>query len=220
MRTFGVWLGFLLVVGVGACGGDRPSTEANGETAAVVSGPMEGWHTRADGLAYGGDELEVLREPEGFGFRTTHGGIAFREEDVRTMGSYRLQAAIQQRRAEPGDTRAYGLIIGGGDLLVEGQSYTAFLIRSTGDYTIERTERGATTPLIEWTPVAAIRGVESAGDAPMNILTVQTQGDQVIFLLNHEEVARLPEARVRPLGALGFRVEEGLNLTVLEWSIL
>jgi len=217
MRRSGRWVVLLLVFAVAACG-DRPEQGADGGPAEDNT-PLEGWYTRADGRPHEGGELELVRDPEGFGFRSSQTGIAFREEDVRAVGPYRLQAAIQLRRGEPGDARGYGLFVGGGNLLVDDQSWTAFLIRSTGEFTIERMERGVVTPLVEWTAFSLLRRVESPGDVPMNILAVETIGDNVHFFINNEEAAILPASRVQPLGALGLRAEGGLTLTVIEWGI-
>lgn len=217
MRRSGRWGVVLLVLAVAACG-DRAEEAVDGAGVEDTS-PLQGWYTRADGLTEGGGELEVLRDPEGFGFRATRAGIAFREEDVRAVGPYRLQAAIQLRGGEPGDQRAFGLFVGGGNLLVDDPTWTAFLIRASGEYTIQRREGGVVTPLLEWTAFPLLRGVQSPGDVPMNILAVEIRGENVHFFLNNEEAAILPVSRVRPLGALGLRVDDGLNLTVIEWGI-
>ena len=179
----------------------------------------EGWYTRADGLPHGGGELRLLADPEGFGFESTAAGVAFREPDVRAMGPFRAQAALRLRTSQPGDDRPFGLFIGGGNLLVEDASYTAFLIRSSGEYSVQRREAGEVTQLLEWIATPIIRMPTAGAQPPMNILAVEVEGDNVRFLINNEEVALLPAARVEPWGAVGLRVDDGLALTVVEWTV-
>lgn len=179
----------------------------------------QGWYTRGDGLPHGGDEIRLLADPEGFGFEATSAGLAFREEDVRAVAPFRVQAALRLRNAQPGDPSPFGLFIGGGNLLVDDASYTTFLIRSTGEFSVDRREGGEVTTLLEWITSPLIRVADANTQAPMNILAVDVEGGDVRFLINNEEVARLPVSRVEPLGAVGLRVDEGLALTVVEWTV-
>lgn len=220
MRRIGTPLALLVVTGLAACGGDRPA--AGGETGGEVpaaGGTLEGWYTRADGLDYGGDELQVLREAQGFGFRTTHGGVAFQERDVRHQFPLRVEAAFLQRQARPDDRGAYGIFVGGRHVLAAGQEYIAFVLRPSGQYRIERRVGGEITPVVDWTPAGVIRGAGEEGEVPMNLLRVEAGGGTVEFFINNELVATFPVTLVDPLGAVGIRVDEGLNLTVMAWEV-
>lgn len=224
MRRIGSPLALLLAtLGAGACGGgDRPaggdSAPAEGDLPPVEA-VAEGWHTRADGLEWGGDELQVLREAQGFGFRTTHGGIAFRERDVRNQLPMYVEAAFMQRRVQPGDEKGYGVFVGGRQLLVDGQEYVAFVLRSTGEYRIERRVRGEVTPVVEWTSADIIRAAREPGQVPMNLLRVEADRESVRFMINNETVATFPVTLVDPSGAVGFRVDDGVTLSVMAWEV-
>lgn len=219
MRRSGGWGGVLLLLAVAACGDADQAGETAGESARAPAVAPEGWYTRADGLPHGGEELRLLADPEGFGFESTAAGVAFREPDVRPMGPFEAQAALRLRTSEPGDDRPYGLFVGGGNLLVENASYTAFLIRSSGEYSVQRREAGEVTQLLEWIATPVIRVPTQGSQPPMNILAVEVDGENVRFLINNEEVALLPAARVEPWGAVGIRVDEGVALTVVEWTV-
>lgn len=221
MRRIGTPLVLLVLMGLVACGGDRPATSGEGGSGELpaTGGTLEGWYTRADGLEYGGDELQVLREAQGFGFRTTHGGVAFQERDVRNQFPMRVEAAFLQRQARPGDEGAYGIFVGGRQVLVAAQEYIAFVLRPTGQYRIERRVRGEITPVVDWTPAGVIRGAGEEGEVPMNILRVEADGSTVQFFINNELVATFPVTLVDPLGAVGIRVDEGLTLTVMAWEV-
>lgn len=201
-----------------ACGDSDGAGESEGEAAREPAVAPQGWYTRADGLPHGGDELRLLADPEGFGFEASAAGLAFREEDVRAVVPFRVQAALRLRSAEPGPA-PYGIFIGGGNLLVGNSSYTAFLIRSSGEFSVQRRTGGEMTNVLEWIASPVIRVPGGDTQLPMNILAVETVGDDVRFLINNEEVALLPAARVQPLGAVGLRVDDGLELTVVEWTV-
>lgn len=207
------------MLAVVACGDAEQAAETAVESPREPATAPEGWYTRADGLPHGGDELRLLADPEGFGFEATAPGLAFREQDVRAVGSFRVQAALRLRTALPGDARPYGVFVGGGNLLVEDPSYTAFLIRSSGEFAVQRREGGEVSPLLEWIASPVIRVPTADSQPPMNILAVETVGEDVRFLINNEEVALLPAARVEPLGAVGLRVDDGVALTVVEWTV-
>lgn len=219
MWRSGRWGGLVLLLVATACGDADQGGETAAESPREAPVAPEGWYTRADGLPHGGDELRLLADPEGFGFEATAAGVAFREQDVRATGPFRVQAALRLRSADPGDARPYGVFLGGGNLLVEDPSHTAFLIRSTGEYSVQRREGGEVTQLLEWIASPVIRVPSAGAQPPLNILAVEIEGDQARFLVNNEEVATLPAARVAPWGAVGLRVDDGIALTVVEWTV-
>lgn len=220
MMGFRRWAVLGVAVLLAACGGDRPERGREASDLPAVEGPAAGWHTRADGFDYGGDELQVLREPDAFGFRTQYGGIAFREEDVRGQLPIRVQGTFVQRRAGPDDQAAYGIFVGGRMLLVGDQEYVALVIRPTGEYRIERRLRGEVTPVVDWTRTGAIRTPGDASEVVTNLLRIDAEGEEVVFHINTDVVARLARTLVDPLGAVGIRVDPGLNLSVPIWEVL
>lgn len=221
MRRIGTPVALLAAAILAACGGDRPASEG---TAAAGEAPasrtaLEGWHTRADGLDYGGNELQVFGEAQGFAFRTTHGGVAFQERDVRNQLPMVAEAAFIQRQARPDDEAAYGIFVGGRHLLAERQEYVAFVIRADGRYRIERRTPGGVAPVVDWTSVGVLRGAGEGGQIPMNVLRVEADRETVRFHINDEVVASFPVTLVDPVGAVGIRVDDGLNLTVTSWQV-
>jgi hypothetical protein len=129
-------------------------------------------------------------------------------------GDYHAEAKIHL--FDPGERReAFGLFIGGQDLDGEKPSYDYFVIRNSGEFLLKRRSGAETSDLHPWTAHEAIvtYGPETEGTAT-NVLGVTVAGDDVSFLVNGQEVARLPRAKVATDGLLGFRVNHHLNLHI------
>lgn len=110
---------------------------------------------------------------------------------------------------------AYGLMIGGSDLGGANQSYTYFEVRQNGQFYIANRNGANVTPVVPWTPNAAIHP-EGADGKQMNTLSIQVEGNNVIFSVNGTEVNRQPTSAVKTNGLYGFRVSHRLDITITD----
>ena len=145
---------------------------------------------------------------------TTGPRAIFHHPGSIAQGQYRAEAKIHL--FDPGERReAIGLFIGGRDLEGAEPSYDYFVIRNSGEFLIKRRAGAETSELHPWTPHAAIvtHGPETEGTAT-NVLGVSVEAETVRFLINAQEVARLPRSAVQTDGLVGFRVNHHLNLHI------
>ena len=112
---------------------------------------------------------------------------------------------------------AYGVLIGGRNLEGADQAYTYFVIRRSGEFLIKRRAGPTTTNVRDWTAHTAIRKWDerSADERSVrNILEVQVAADSAAFLVNGQEVARVPTRDIDTNGVVGLRINHHLNLHV------
>jgi len=178
----------------------------------------DGWHARLDRPAAAGPEFTTM--PPGWHVTSGPSGILYHPERTAS-GTYRVDSKIHL--FDPGERReAFGIFIGGQDLDGDGQRYTYFLLRRDGRYLIKTRNGAETGVLSDWTEHAAVRSWESRaeGDATVeNDLAIDVGTDEVAFLVNGQEVARLPRAQVDTDGVVGLRVNHGLNLHVASLEV-
>jgi hypothetical protein len=187
------------------------------------------WHVRFDG-GHGdhGDHPTVGSDSTADvyfvnmvpGWHITTGPAAIFYHPASTgEGEYRAEALIHL--FEPGDRlEAYGLIIGGQHLDGEDISYDYFLIRKTGEFLVKRRTGEETSTLIAWTAHSAIRPYPAdATGAIGNTLAIDVGDSEVAFIVNDEEVARLPRSSVHTDGVVGLRINHGLNVHVETFAV-
>jgi hypothetical protein len=172
----------------------------------------EGWAFRADRpgshdriwlMDHGGGELHAATGPV---------GAVYFHRDWDRSGDYAYSARFRQPKASP-HPEGYGLVVGGSELAGADQRYSYFLVRQTGEYFIADRRGDARTVVVNWTPHAAIRKVEGDAGAE-NVLGVEVKGDEVVFSVNGQEVARRPKAELSTDGVAGFRVNHNLELFI------
>ena len=108
-------------------------------------------------------------------------------------------------------------MIGGRNLEGADQAYTYFVIRRSGEFLIKRRAGPTTTNVRDWTAHTAIRKWDerSADERSVrNILEVQVAADSAAFLVNGQEVARVPTRDIDTNGVVGLRINHHLNLHV------
>lgn len=196
---------------------------------ALVTAPaMAQQHADHDKPVQGGGNL-----PAGYLARTDNGGpltnlkfeamapghhittgpavIIYREAD-RADGAFH---AVSKMHVFPGGghAEAFGLFIGGQNLQAANQSYTYFLIRGDGQFTIKRRNGTEVSTLVNWTASDAITRAKPDGSVP-NELSVEVGRDSVAFMVNGKTVHTVPASQVDTRGVVGFRVNHNLNLHV------
>jgi hypothetical protein len=176
-----------------------------------------GWTARPD---EGGDTRDikfVIMEP---GYHLTLGPatILYRNED-RARGPFHTLAKFHQMKKLK-HAEGYGLLMSGQNLQGDGQSYTYFLVRADGKFTIKRREGDKVTEIIDWKAHPAINKADAAGKAT-NLLEIDAKIDpqRVSFKANGKEVHSVPASRVPVAGMVGLRVNHNLDLHVEDFAV-
>lgn len=182
------------------------------------SGPLhltlaDGWHARLDRAADAGPEFTTMPP----GWHVTSGPASILYDPATTArGDYRVESKIFL--FDPGERReGFGIFIGGQNLDSDSQRYTYFLLRRDGRFMIKQRDGADTRVVQDWTESAAVRSWENRGEGAVtaeNDLAVEVLGDEVVFSVNGQELARLPRSGLDTEGVVGLRVNHGLNLHV------
>jgi hypothetical protein len=112
---------------------------------------------------------------------------------------------------------AYGFFIAGVDLDKPTCTYTSFLVRHDGRFSIQRTTGARTRPAVAWRTALTMK--EPKGIQTSNTLSIRAAGGMVRFFVDEKEVAKLTRAQVGGDGIAGIRVNSGLNLQVNKLSL-
>ena len=176
---------------------------------AVAGGQFPaGWSARPDRGAPTGIKFSQAGDIYHFQMGTT--GTMWRSDWTKS-GNYSYSARLTQvtKASHP---VSYGLVIGGANM-GPSPTYTYFLVRQSGEYFISNWEGAAPRTVVDWTANPAIVK-EGADGKQSNTLSIQVQGDNVIFSVNGKEVTRLAKSKVHTDGIQGFRVGHTLNVDV------
>lgn len=137
--------------------------------------------------------------------------------DSAARGDFRLESEIF---LFPGDrAEGVGVVVGGQALDSASQRYTYFLVRKDGKFSVRRRDGAQASDLVPWTAHAAVTPQDKPDANARNVLAVDARGDSVAFLVNGQEVARLPRATVSPDGIVGLRVNHRLNVHVASLKV-
>lgn len=181
----------------------------------------DGWELRLDRMDRGGPDDVFFVDMEPGWHVTTGPATVLYHPDRTASGSYSVESEIFL--FDPGERReGFGFFVGGQDLAGDGQAYTYFLIRRTGEYLVKRREGADTHVVQDWTAHDAIvswdeRGAEDA--TVKNVLSVEVGADDIAFFANGEELVRLPKDGLPTDGVVGLRVNHGLNLHVTSLEV-
>jgi hypothetical protein len=176
---------------------------------AVTGGQFPaGWNARPDRGAPTGIKFSQTGDVYHFQMGTT--GTMWRNDWTKS-GNYAYSARLTQLK-KASHPVSYGLVIGGSNM-GPSPTYTYFLVRQQGEYFVSNWEGAAPRPVVDWTANPAITK-EGADGKQSNTLSVQVQGDNVIFSVNGTEVTRLAKSKVHADGIIGFRVGHTLDVDV------
>lgn len=169
-----------------------------------------GWNVRPDR----GTADQIRFDIAGTVYRFAMGPAGtFYKSDWTKSGDFSFSARLTQKAA-PSHPISYGLTIGGKDLGGPNQTYSYFLVRNLGEFYIANRE-GDQRPIavVPWTANPAI--VKQGEDGRQtNTLSIQVQGENVIFSVNGKEVDRLPKSKLHTDGLYGFRIGHNLDVDV------
>jgi len=180
----------------------------------------EGYKVRADEAGASLDSVLFETMPPGWHVTTGPAVIVY-DPSRAAAGAYRIVS--QSFLFDPGRrNEAYGVFIGGKNLEGAAQSYTYFVIRRSGEFSVRRRAGTATSALIDWTAGPAILKYDDKGEAhtAKNVLAIEVGADAVRFLVNDREVASLPRAGLDAEGIVGLRVNHSLNLHISSLEIV
>jgi hypothetical protein len=195
-----------------------PGARTDGDQPVRAAAPLPtGWTARPDA---DGDPKQikfVTMEP---GYHLTLGPatILFRTED-RVDGPFHSLATFHQMKKLE-HAEGYGLFMGGQDLNGKNQSYTYFLVRADGKFTIKRRQGDKVSELSDWKTHPAIHPADSAGKAT-NVLEIDAKLDpkRVSFKANGKEVHSMAAGRIPIKGVVGLRVNHNLDVHIEEFAV-
>jgi len=185
-----------------------------------AQGFPDGWMVRADRPDANLAELLFSDMPPGWHVTTGPAGILY---NPGIRGGGRFAVDLEVYLFDPGTLReAFGMFVGGRDLAGDGQSYLYFLIREGGEFLIKTRNGRNTSTVVEWTSHPAIRSfadVQEGESSQLNVLRVEAGEREVRFLVNGQEVTRIPRPGLILDGVVGLRVNHRLNLHVSKLTV-
>lgn len=160
------------------------------------------------------DSVEIYFVNMTPGWHITTGPAAiFYHPGLTASGTYAATAVLHLFDPE-GFNEGFGMFFGGRNLSNDAVQYEYFLIRNSGQYLIKRRRGRDTETLRDWTEHPAIHRYREGTESVANELKVIVEDDEIVFLINDEEVDRLPADRMRTQGVVGVRANHRLNLHV------
>lgn len=174
-----------------------------------------GWSARADNGKT--DAVKFAAMGPGWHVSPGEAAILWRAADT-VAAKFHTLATFSQTKA-PTHPEAYGLFVGGQDLAGAGQRYIYFLVRGDGAFLVKRRDGDKTTDLSKgWTPNAAVVKAGADGKAT-NKIEVAVIKDQLTFMVNGTTVWEAPAKDVDTKGAIGLRVNHGLDVHIAGFDV-
>lgn len=202
---------------------DRPDPEnPENENLAV---PVN-WKVRMDRP---GGEMTIGADPDEAdiyfvnmvpGWHITTGPAAiFWHPGSTAEGTYRAEAVIHLFDPQ-GRNEAFGIFTGGSDLEGEGQVYSYFLLRNSGEFLIKNREGSSTGIVKNWSDAPPMNTyIETTGSSVENVLAVEVRKNEVAFFVNGTEVATVGKAGLYTDGIVGLRINHRLNVHVEDLAV-
>ena len=204
----------LLLLLAAACSPDGPPAEESPRPPAppvAAEGAARGWRSvPTEGVR--------LREGDPLVVETGPHAVLWPAGQGEVLPPYTVSATLRkpQGRLHEG----YGIVVGGSGLEgpEEAQRYSYFLVRGDGSFLIKR-RMGAELPVVRhWTFHPAIRRDTDEGGQE-NRLEVRVGEEEVVFVVNGAEVARVPAGEVDTRGVPGLRVAHDVRLAVDDFRV-
>ena len=173
------------------------------------------WKVRFDREGIPDSAVHFVAMAPGWHIKTQRQRAIFYNSATTGSGEYRVHAELHL--FDPGERHreAYGLFFGGKDLQGDGQVYSYFLIRNTGDFLVKRRNGAETETVVPWTASDAVVRYAGEGTAT-NVLAVECGDETVDFYINGEKVTSVPRSSLDTEGIVGLRVNHALEVHVSE----
>jgi hypothetical protein len=219
MRRIALTLSMLAAFPLGAQ--QQQSASRDSSIKSKSSGLPAGWTARLDDKErrYSADDARF--EIMGSGYHVTSGPAAVYYSDVhKTQGNFTVRASLTQMMA-PTHAEAYGIFIGGTELLTAQQQYFYFLVRGDGKYYIAHRAGPEVHAIVAWADHAAVKKQDESGKQS-NELVIQVTADAVTMLVNSQRVRSFARGELHGFstdGQVGLRVNHGLDVHVGAFEI-
>lgn len=153
------------------------------------------------------------------GWHITSGPAAIYYDPAQiARGEFRLES--QQFLFPPGERfEGYGFFFAGRDLDGPNQTYTYFLLRRDGKFTIKQRAGEQVKEVVPWTEHAAIAKHDGSDNAVKNEPAIEARAADVDFIVNGQRVHSIPRAQLNPEGAVGLRVNHRVNIHITYLAI-
>ena len=180
----------------------------------------QGWMTRFDreGVTEANLERFVSMAP-GWHISTGRGAGIFYDPSMTARSEYTLTSTVLLFDPGRRHREAYGVFFGGRDLQGDGQAYSYFVIRDTGEYLIKRRKGSSTETVVDWTTTDAIMKYPGDGEQAKNVLEVVCGAESVDFYVNGTKLTSLPRNQLDVDGIVGLRLNHGLEVHVSELHV-
>jgi hypothetical protein len=184
----------------------------------VQAAPLPaGWTVRLDDKETRYSAADTRFVSMGAGYHVTSGPAAlYYNPAYEATGVYTASATFRQTKA-PTHPEAYGLFIGGTELVSPNQQYLYFLVRGDGKYFVAHRAGTEVHRIVPWTENAAIVKQDANGVAT-NALAVQVTADSLHFLVNGTRVQSLAK-NFNTDGQVGLRVNHNLDVHVGSFEV-
>jgi hypothetical protein len=176
-----------------------------------------GWSARLDRASASMASVKFVTMGSGLHFTLGPAVIVWREADA-VAGAFHTEATFTQTKA-PTHPEAFGMFVAGKDLNGEGQTYTYFLVRGTGDFLIKKRSGTQTTNVAEWTANEAVTKQDEAGKATYKLEIAVGQDGKASFMVNGKEVHSMAGAAGAMNGIVGLRVNHNLDVHVAGFGV-
>ncbi|HEX2717017.1 MAG TPA: hypothetical protein VHM67_05005 [Gemmatimonadaceae bacterium] len=212
----------LLLVASAAC---ATKTETRDSAAAQAGDPDVAVSGSGIPSGYTAVTDDGSAQPTNLRYVTTGGGwevttgpahIVYAAKDTAS-GSYAASVGFEQVEA-PRHPEAYGIFVGGRDLSGDNRSYTYFLVRGTGEYTIKTRNGSKVSNIVDWKSDPAVAKQDSNGRATYR-LKIHTTADTAHFLVDDKLVHAASLRTVPTNGIAGLRINHNLHVRTSPISI-
>ncbi|MDF1502770.1 hypothetical protein [Roseisolibacter sp. H3M3-2] len=178
--------------------------------AAGAQGVPAGYTGRTDRPAQAIADAKYVAKGDGAWEVTTGPAHVLWAAGDTASGRYTARARFTQLEA-PSHPEAFGVVVGGRDLEGEGQRYTYFIVRGTGEYLVRVREGAGTRDVRGWTAAPAVPKQDGSGRATYD-LAVRVDQDSTRFLVGETPVFAVAAGAVPTDGVAGVRVNHNLHL--------
>ena len=192
-----------------------PATIQAQEGMATSEGMPEGWMMRFDRAGAGADQVDFRMMEPGVHVTTDRAGAAiFWQPGMEADAPFTFRTTMHL--FDPAShAEAFGLFVGGENLVGPDQRYLYFLVRQTGEYLIKRRVGSETETVVGWTRHDAIPTMEPGAERSTEYpLAIRVADGQVHFAVSGTVVHRLPAHRLAIDGHVGIRVNHMLDVHV------
>jgi hypothetical protein len=218
-----------------ACTGSAPANGSASDSAAQAAAPAAAAPAASAASADPDQTVGGNGVPAGFVGRTDEAGSPISGAkytpagngtwDVRTGPAhilysptmvghdhYTVDAKVDQMEA-PHHPEAYGIFVGGAQLDGPGQTYTYFLVRGDGMYSVKVRKGDDARTITPFTANAAVPKADATGHASYALRAMVTP-DLVRFYVNGQLVAMEERKEVPAEGIAGVRINHNLHVVL------